>query len=94
MKHEDDSLASTLPDTSRISSSSQPDEGRPIWLLRGSILGLEAIRSLSQQIREVSSLEEAAALAAEIDGEVSSLIERHEKRIGVLTSEQRGEQIA
>ena len=49
---------------------------------------------LTRQIREVSSLEEAKALAAEIEGEVSSLIERHEKRIGVLTSEQRGEQIA
>ncbi len=40
---------------------------------------------LSRQIREAGSIEEAQALALEIDLEVSNLIERHKRRITALT---------
>jgi hypothetical protein len=59
-----------------------------VLLLRGSVLGLETIKMLCREIREAQTLDEARNLAVEIDDEVSSLIKRHEMRIGVLTSEQ------
>ena len=78
------------PDVSKTSCSTHSDEGKPVLLLRGSILGLEAIKSLCRDIKQVSTLEEARSLAGEIEEEVRSLIKRHDKRVKALTSEQTG----